>query len=152
VPLYLGGDADVLTFRHFVPGFTYVTSGLTGVDDIPQRRSRFGNYELMICTRDDAPWAAGIISSLARYTLDARLEDGETMDYPMFPSKRLSALLFAQPPGMGLFSFGGSDYHCLLCIGITAKELRRCHDQGSAPVIATLKQVGVFPFTSLDRR
>jgi hypothetical protein len=51
---------------------------LIGHDE--QVQNDLGNYELMICHRDDEPWGANVISRLAYYTLEAKLNPGETMD------------------------------------------------------------------------
>src|SRR5215831_9514891 len=66
VPMYLGGFADVLPFPHYIPGMTYVTADLTG-EDVGQLPSSLGNYELMVCVREELPRAADMISRLARY-------------------------------------------------------------------------------------
>jgi hypothetical protein len=151
-PLYLGGAADVMTFRQFVPGVTYVTGGLTGVDRVDQKRNANGrNYELMICTPHEERWAANLISRLARYTLETALNAGETMDCPLFPRSSLSALLFASSKLPGPFRFDGVDYELLLCIGITPRELSRCRDSGSAVVVEELETRKVFPFTDIAR-
>ena len=78
-PFYLGGTADVLPFQDFVQGMTYVTAELTG-EDVGQKPNGLGNYELMICAKKENDYAVGLISKLARYTCDAKLEAGQTMD------------------------------------------------------------------------
>ena len=93
----LGGFADVLAFPQYVPGMTYVTADLTG-EGVGQLPSSFGNYELMVCVREELSRAADLISRLARYTCEAELEAGETMDLPdFFPGSVIKALLFAHP-------------------------------------------------------
>src|SRR5579859_3732521 len=67
VPFFLGGFADVLAFPEYVPGVTYVTAEMTG-EDTGQRPTAIGNYELMICARQELPKAGDLISKLARYT------------------------------------------------------------------------------------
>src|SRR6478736_80626 len=79
IPMYLGGFADVLPFPEFVRGMTYVTADLTG-EDVGQLPTSLGNYELMICVRGELSRAADMISRLARYTCEAELEPGESMD------------------------------------------------------------------------
>ncbi len=151
-PLNLGGGADVMTFRKYVPGLAHVTGGLTGVTGInplPNQRGR--TYELMICMPREEPWAAKLISQLARYTFDAALNPGETMDCPVFPGGRLKGLLFASPALRAPFQFGGTNFDLLLCLGITADELRRCRSKGSTGVVADLEARGVFPFTDVTR-
>jgi hypothetical protein len=68
IPIYLGGGCDVLTFRQNVTGVTRVTAGLAGAL-AGQPPTALGNYELMMCTRSDEGWVAGMISNLATYTL-----------------------------------------------------------------------------------
>jgi len=83
VPFYLGGFADVLEFPNYAPGMTYITADLTG-EDVGQLPSSLGNYELMICVRENLPRAADLISRLARCTCDSKLEAGDTMDLLIF--------------------------------------------------------------------
>ena len=83
IPFQLGGSADVLAFPEFVPGITFVTAEMTGVD-MGQRPSTLGNYELMICAKEQLEKAADLISRLGRYTCEATLEAGETMDLGTF--------------------------------------------------------------------
>ena len=74
----IGGAADVIYFKNVIPGVVAVTSELIGRDD--QVPNAIGNYELAICHRADEPWGANLISRLAYYTLEAKLNPGETMD------------------------------------------------------------------------
>lgn len=147
-PLYLGGDADVLVFPHFVDGFTYVTADLTGESD--QLPSAIGKYELMMCTRSEADWAANLISRLSRYTLEAFLNPGETMDFAMFGDSSLVALLFTQCD-VPTFNAFGAEQGLLLCVGITQSELEFCHEESADVLIQKLKDAGILPFTDLKR-
>jgi hypothetical protein len=158
-PIYDGGGADVLAFRGFVPGVTYVTSGLTGpVESIIQKPSpSLGNYELMICLPGGGAWAANLISFLARYTLQAELNPGETMDLPpaevpALKGTSIAALLFAEPDLKGkMFKFAGRQFGLLLCMGITARELKAVKRDGSTLLLRGLKRKGIFPYTDPSR-
>jgi hypothetical protein len=152
VPMYLGGFADVLAFPSYVAGMTYATAELTG-EDVGQLPSSLGNYELMICFREDHPRGADMISRLARHTCEAKLEAGQTMDLPdFFKGSVIKALLFAQPSEKPVqFDLLGQRCGLLLCIGITAEELALKQSSGSATLLARLKQRGVFPYTVLQR-
>jgi len=152
VPFQLGGFADVLPFPDYVPGATYVTAELTG-EDVGQRPSSMGHYELMICVRRDLPKAADLVSKLARYTCDAELEAGQTMDLgDYFGDSTIQALIFTQPRDESVqFEFLGESYGLLLCVGITAEELAFGHSQGTEKLLALLKKHGVFPYTTPDR-
>ncbi|HEY9788462.1 MAG TPA: hypothetical protein V6D17_23940 [Candidatus Obscuribacterales bacterium] len=75
-----GGRANVLAFRKTLSGVAYATCELIGRDD--QVHTPLGNYELVICHRQDDSWGPNLISSLAYYTLQASLNPGETMSLP----------------------------------------------------------------------
>ncbi|MDR3402586.1 MAG: suppressor of fused domain protein [Chthoniobacter sp.] len=152
VPFYLGGTADVLSFPHYVPGFTFVTADLTG-EDVGQKPNSLGNYELMICTRSDFPRASDLISKLARYTCDAVLEPGQSMDLAtFFGDSTLQALLFTHPTeSPAQFTLEGQPCGLLLCIGITKDELEFKKANGSAALLEKLHAAGVFPYTVPDR-
>jgi hypothetical protein len=149
IPLYLGGDADVLLFRPHGMGVTYVTSDLIGDDG--QIPNELGNYELMMCLRTEEDWAPSLISGLARYTLEVQLNPWETMDIgPALPEgSTLSALAFV--PHVQ-FKVRDRDCGLLLCLGITSEEFEAYHERGPAFVLDLLKEGGIFPFTDLRRR
>jgi len=152
-PLYLGGFADVVEFRRYIPGNTYVTCDLIG--ESGQKTSSLGNYELMICTREKSDWAANIICKLAKYTLEAVLEPSETMDIgPAAPAgSTVAAFLFAEPEiRTPRLTVKGIDCGLLLCIGILPDELAVCQKEGSAKVLQLLKQRQIFPYTDLQRK
>jgi Suppressor of fused protein (SUFU) len=152
VPFYLGGFADVLWFPSYIPGATYVTAEMTG-EDVGQRRSTLGNYELMICTQQELPKAADLVSKLARYTCDATLEPEHTMDVPdYFGDSTIRALLFTHPRDEPVrFEFLDQSYGLLLCIGITAPELAFARSVGANELLRLLNEHRVFPYTIPDR-
>ncbi len=148
----VGGTADVVPFPHYVPGVTYVTAELTG-GDTGQRPSSLGNYELMICSKQELESAADFISRLACYTCDAEIEAGETMDTEdFFDDSTLRAMLFTHPADQPVdFEFLGKHYGLLLCIGITAEELAFARSRSAAELLVLLKQHGIFPYTTPNR-
>lgn len=150
--MYLGGFADVLPFPDYVPGFTYVTADLTG-EDVGQLPTSLGNYELMVCVREESPRAADLISRLARYTCEAELEPGESMDLKdFFAGSVIEALLFTHPGEQPVeFECLGQRYGLLLCIGITGAELAFKHAHGAEQLLALLRERSVFPYTVLQR-
>jgi hypothetical protein len=152
VPFQFGGFADVLPFPNFVPGATYVTAELSG-EDVGQQPSSLGHYELMICVRQELAKAADLVSKLARYTCEAELEPGQTMDLGTYlGDATIRALLFAHPRDEAVrFEFLGERYGLLLCIGITAEELAFGRSKGTEKLLVLLKEHGVFPYTIPDR-
>ena len=152
VPMHLGGFADVLAFPGYVTGMTYVTAELTG-EDVGKLPGSLGNYELMVCFREEHSRGADMISRLARYTCEAKLEVGATMDLPdFFRDSVIKALLFAHPSDKSVqFELLGLRCGLLLCIGITAEELAIKRASGADALLALLKERGVVPYTVLQR-
>jgi Suppressor of fused protein (SUFU) len=149
VPIYLGGGADVLTFKNHVDGVAYVTAGLIGGGS--QQQSELGEYELLMCFREESEWAPSLLSRLAPYTFETALKPGETMDIaPAMPKdSTIAALLFV---AYRQFIVNETKARVLLCIGITESELAECQTNGPNAVLARLKDSGVFPFTDMRRR
>ncbi len=145
----LGGGADVIYFKNHLPGVVMVTSELIGRDD--QVLNSLGNYELAICTRSEEPWAGELISRLAYYTLEAKLEPGETMDVgaALPEGSSIEAFLFLD---FGRFEVFERRAGILLCVGITGDELQSCHAGRGAEVERALRRTGAFPFTDLRRQ
>lgn len=145
VPLYLGGDADVMVFSRSGNGIVYVTADLTGDADDSET-----DYELMICTPEESDWAPDIVSKLARYAIDNPLGSGETMDIGSavpLPSK-ISALLFDTFATTVLF---GRPIEIRLCLGITGDELDFAFAIGTGQLTELLKARKVYPITDLTR-
>jgi hypothetical protein len=143
------GGADVLIFREFLDGYTYLTSDLTSVKS-KQVLSEIGNYELMICTKNKSDWAAGIISDIAQYTLEKAVNPGDTMDMDFPDNSNLKALVFVEP-ALPEFEFWGRKYSILLCVGITESELEYAFAKGSAALLDLLEDNGILPYTDFDR-
>lgn len=148
VGVELGGAADIIYYRQHVPGMVAVTSELIGRDD--QVPNEFGNYELMVCQRDDVDWGAELISRLAYYTLEAELNPGDTMDIGSATpdGSSIVALLFFD---YARFEVRGRHAGLLLCIGITQDELDACQSGRRAEVEQALRAAGVYPLTDLFR-
>jgi hypothetical protein len=148
VPLYLGGNADVLRFRNHCGGVAYVTADLTGIEQPDEGQAE--QFELVICHRSEDDWGPNIISQLAKYTLETRLNPFETMDIGSAIKKRskITAFLFVD---YGKFNLLESQCGLLLCLGITAQELKLCREEKSRLVLEKIKNAGVYPFTDLKR-
>jgi hypothetical protein len=144
----VGGDADIVYFKRHVKGVVSVTSELIGRDD--QVKNDLGNYELMICHRDEEDWGPEIISRLAYYTLQAKLNPGDTMDIAEAAPEdsTIAALLFFN---YATFRVRGRKAGLLLCVGITKDELKACRAGKRSKVEIALKAAKVYPFTDLYR-
>ena len=148
VPLGIGGKADVITFRPPNMGLTYVTADLIGSD---QPESSLGQYELMICQRDDTrDWAPVLIAQLAAYTLEVPLQPWDTMTIaPALPDdSEMTDALFVP---FTEFEVRSTKCGLLLVLGLTQAELDYCAIDCD-PVIDKLKKAGEYPFTTLGRQ
>ena len=144
----MGGTADIVYFRNHVDGVVCATAELIGCDDQPVNDQ--GNYELIICSREDDEWGQNIIGQLAHYTLESVLNPGETMDIgPATPEgSTIAAFLYCD---YGRFRVRDRDAGLLLCLGITSDELSECRAGNRFRVESALKDAGVYPFTNLFR-
>jgi hypothetical protein len=144
----IGGAADVIYFRNHLPGVVSVTDDLIGRDN--QKQTSLGNYELMICERDDAEWGSSVISKLAAYTFQARLEPGQTMDIRrgVPEGSSVEAVLFQE---YARFEVLGRPCGLLLLIGITGPELAACRRGRRREVEAALQAANISPYTDLRR-
>lgn len=152
MPIYLGGQCDVLTFRKHVKGYTYCTAGLTVTSD--QKRSKLGQYEMLMCTRRADNFVPGLLSNLSRYTLDNPINARDTIDMGEEQPKgvTLRALLALEfDPPRGPFTLMGRKCGLLLLAGITAAELVAFRSGGSDEVLARLGEK-VLPYTDPRRK
>jgi hypothetical protein len=85
------------------------------------------------------------------YTLESKLNPGETMDIgPAAPQgSTITALLFFD---YARFTVHRGKAGLLLCLGITVDELAYCQAGRRAAVEKALKKAGVYPFTDLKRK
>lgn len=144
-PFTFGGNADVMAFHHHLKGVVYVTAELTGEPD-----TCYADYELMICHRSPEEWGPNIISRLARYTQEAYIGAGESMDLDSATPKdsRIKAFLVDTYAKFALFD---RENELRLCIGITKPELRYRMKYGAEKLLELLKRHDVYPFTDLGR-
>jgi hypothetical protein len=154
MPVWMeGGQSSIHTFEKHVPGVAYVTCDLVGWAG-QKRNKQWENYELMICTRDDEKEAPNLISRLGAYTLETALNPGETMDIgPAVPQgSAISAFFFTKPEVRLPFKVQGIKSGIILCVGITASELKYRHKAGPEKLVEKLKNAAVFPFTDWKRQ
>jgi Suppressor of fused protein (SUFU) len=151
-PMHRQGFADVLRFRDYTKGITYVTCDLIGNEK--QVPNRWGHYELMICMNEENDWAPQFLSRLAQYTHEATLHPGDTMDIEDVrpPGSTVAAVIFARPePPADSFSVLGAPANLVLCIGITATEFAASKNFGSGVILRMLKDRSIYPLTMMQR-
>ena len=152
MPIYLGGQCDVLTFRKHVKGYTYVTAGLTVTSD--QKRSKLGQYEMVMCTRRRDERAPQLLSRLSHYTLETPINPNDTVDMgedqPRGVTLRALLALEYDPP-RGRFKLMRRKCGLLLLVGITAAELVAFRSRRRKELLAKLR-AAVLPYTDPKRK
>ena len=151
-PIYLGGFSDVMTFRKYVKGYTYVTGGLTATS--AQKRSKLGQYELMMCSRRPGAFVPNLLRELSHYTLERPIHPGDTVDIgesqPRGVTLRALLALEFDPP-RGRFKLMGRKCGLLLLVGITAAELDAFRSKHRNELQAKLAD-SVLPYTDPKRK
>ena len=148
MPFNLGGFADVIWFKRSGNGRVFVTCEL--LDEPGQIPNGLGKYELVGADRHGDDAIANIISRLARFTCDARLNVRDTMDIEgAVPNgSSIISLLFLE---FARFQFEGKPAGLLLCLGITADELAACRHGRVNEVVDALQVGGIYPYTDWTR-
>jgi hypothetical protein len=152
IPIYLGGRCDVMTFRGHVEGYTYVTAGLT--ETSAQKKSKLGQYEMMMCTRKASRFAPGLLSDLSNYTLGRAIRPKDTIDMGEGQPKGVTmrALLAMEfDPPRGRFRLMGKKCGLLLLVGITGAELDAYRSGRREQMLSKLKR-SVLPYTEVRRK
>lgn len=144
----IGGGADIYLYKNHVDGIVYVTGDLIGQEQEP---SDAGNYELMICHRNEEEWGPNLISELAYCTLDTSINSGETMGIGAYalPENTIKAIIFDAYAG---FYIESKKYGLMLAIGITEDELEWAKRHGGSELVRKLKERGIVPMTDLKRK
>jgi hypothetical protein len=179
IPYAVGGPVDVYLYPEAPHGTALATQELIEPDGTGPQPTSLGTYELVMFTRHpvgEGPSAPGtapeeqgehvstpfedavlharsIMTGIARYSTEAKLEPGQTAEIPGDEDGAPpTCLLFAPYPegGRPLEISGGK--HGLLCIvSVHARELAYAREHGSAALVAKLEQAGHWPRFDLDR-
>lgn len=140
-PLSLGGFADVAWFRTGQRlGLVCATTELCICDG--QKPNAGGRYELAIATASHDEVASNLISRLGRYTLDAAIEDGDTMDIAGIQpnGSGLTALLFVEFTRLDL---PGAPAAVMMAVGLWPSELAAWRKGRKRELIDALRVAGV---------
>jgi len=150
MPIYMGGKSDVMIFRNFVQGLTYVTAGLTGYSS--QKENQLGQYELMMCTREEDENVSSLLSDLSNYTLENPINPYDSIDLgPEQPEGITIRALLAQQPDAASKPFDLFGQRCglLLLMGITSEELEAFRNGEEVRVLEALSAIS--PYTDMGR-
>ncbi len=165
IPFEVGGAVDMYYFPGAMDGTGFATMELIAPDGSGPKPSRIGTYELVAFTRhrigDEAGKEAfdrieraicGIFTVVGRYSFEARLNPGETIEVPAGEDAPNRCLILDEYAKPGIeFTIGGRRHGLLLLIEVFRSEMDHAMKNGSREVLARLKETGHYPFSDLDR-
>jgi hypothetical protein len=165
IPFELGGTLDMYYFSHGIPGTGFASMELLNPDGSGPIPNRTGTYELVSFTKEayvsddsDSPFNKiqgrlnVIMTSIARYSYQAKLEPKETAELPANEGQANYCLLFDEykPNGQD-FRIGERKHGLFLVMEIFKDEMEYAMKNGSDRLIEKLKSHGHYPYSDLNR-
>lgn len=138
----------------------YVTSGMSNPwnNDEPEEYSGLG-MELLLETREDAPWAIPLLQSLLAFNLllaagkfgdKPVLGHGDRIPQPIAPN--IAGFILWSPSHFAEeFDLVSGRVELIQAMGITASELEYAKAHGSAALCERLSTSGIFPVSDAHR-
>jgi hypothetical protein len=165
IPFQVGGAVDMYFFPNAMPGTGFVTMELLDPKRPGPQKSKIGNYELIAFTRrhieverEKAEFSAierrfcGIFTAIGRYSFEAVLNPGETIELPSNQGKPTQCLILDEYKNEGIeFTVGNQKHGLLLLIEVFRSEMEYAMKNGSQAVIQKMKEKGYYPYSDLDR-
>ncbi len=166
IPYAVGGGLDLYYYPHGIPGTAIATKELSELPDEGSRNDDYRCYELVMFTRHlldlnaakDHATAFGrahaniyaILNLIARYSAEARLNPGETCEFPADMKKVGGKCLIFE-------GYGRHSNHVVRSFGLLAiievfpSEMNHARKRGGEKLIARLRDRGHYPYSDLDR-
>lgn len=168
IPFQVGGTVDMYYFPNVIRGTAFVTMELIEPDGTGPIPNRMGTYELVAFTKhslsesdknEEHPFnkierrICGIFTVIGNYSFEAKLEPGETIEIPGDEGEEGTCLVLDEYKREGVnFEIDGKKHGLLLCIEIFRSEMVYAMENGSAKLLAMLKEKGYYPYSDLDRQ
>ncbi|MFN3755143.1 hypothetical protein [Flavobacterium sp.] len=166
IPFEIGGAVDMYYYPNGIQGTGFATMELIKPDGNGPKPNRLGTYELVGFTKhnynsDETETTdfnkierrlCGIFTGIGNYSFMAKLEPGETCEFPGEENEPNKCILFDnyEPEGKQ-FYIGNKKHGLLLTMEILKDEMEFARQNGSGKLIEKLKEKGVFPYSDLDR-
>lgn len=169
IPFVVGGPLDL--YYYVQPrGFAIATQELIDEFGDGPKSKAFQSYELAIFsevpfdlakTGDPATPVgrmhermSGLLNAVARYAFHAKLNPGETMEFPADFDESIGGQCIIcdewTKDGQGLM-IGPRRFGLLVLINIHRSEMDFARQNGSEALFARLREKGHYPFSDLDR-
>lgn len=169
IPYFVGGSLDLYYYPYSIPGTGIATKELIDEFGKGPRSKTFQTYELVMFTREtidlagakDETTAFGkansninsIMNLIARYSAEATLNPGETIEFPADMERVGGKCLILDsydPKGTG-FHFVNKTFGLMLIMEIFKSEMEWAMSNGGTNLISKLKGAGIYPYSDLNR-
>jgi hypothetical protein len=166
IPFSIGGGLDIYVYPNGIEGTGIATKELSETPGEGPSNKVFKNYELVMFTRHaldmemdsekETPFGLAfrncqiILNMIARYAFEAKLNPGETCEFPKkmenVGGKCLIFDRYGEFEDMDHGTFG-----MLLVLEVHRSEMDFARRNGGEALISLLKEKGFYPYSDLDR-
>lgn len=164
IPFDAGGTVDMYYYPNAINGTGLATMELIQPDGSGPMPNRNGTYELLAFTKHkiNADTTAttpfniierricGIFTAIGLYSVESKLEPGETMEIPDDDSTVCIVFDEYKPEGKE-FTIGNDRNGLLLVLEIHRDEMEFAMENGSDELLKKLKEKGYYPYSDIDR-
>jgi hypothetical protein len=167
IPFEIGGAVDMYYFPNGIKGTGFATMELIQPDGTGPIPNKLGTYELVAFTKLDYNKDAtetlpfnlierricGIFTTIGNYSSQAKLEPLETCEVPQGEGEPNTCIFFDNyNPDGKKFKIGNRNHGLLLIMEVFRDEMEYAMENGTAKLIAKLKEKGYYPYSDLDRK
>ncbi|HVU97689.1 MAG TPA: suppressor of fused domain protein [Puia sp.] len=164
IPFEVGGAVDMYYYPNGIPGTGFATMELLQPDGSGPIPNRMGTYELVGFTKLDyiqseteTPFSrierrmCGIFTSIGFYSMQAKLEPGETCEIPRDNQPNTCLVFDEYAPDGKEFYIGDQKHGLLLVTELFPEEMQYARNHGSQFLLEKLKAAGHYPYSDMDR-
>lgn len=166
IPFSIGGGLDIYVYPNGIEGTGIATKELSEAPGKGPSNKLFQNYELVMYTRNpldvdmeseqETPFGLalrncqGILNLIARYAFEAKLNPGETCEFPKdMEDVGGKCLVFDRYADFEDAQFG--KFGMLLILEVHRSEMDFARKNGGEALISLLKEKGFYPYSDMDR-
>jgi hypothetical protein len=163
VPYAVGGALDLYYYPYGIPGTGIATKELCEVKGGGPSNDQYDNYEFVMFTRQPLPqnlefqpepFAAMhdsinlILNSMARYAEQAKLNAGDTCEFPADFEQLGGRCLILDAYGEQIEA---GEFGLVLIMEVHRSEMEFARKNGAQALFDRLKAAGYYPYSDMDR-
>jgi hypothetical protein len=167
IPYAVGGALDLYYYPNGLPGTAIATKELSELPKQGSSNDVFGCYELVMFTRHPLDLDAAknketvfgrahmninaILNRIARYSSQAKLNPGETCEFPA-DMERVGGKCLIFDAYDHCSDDAATDFGLMAIIEVFRSEMEFARKHRGARLIERLKSKGFYPYSDLDRK